>query len=120
MWPLIAPTREGNDNTYGSEGAKTTMAREIAHEAFGDVTPIESDDEAYERGYTGTLREYEWAQARGWTPTQRQLVISLSQAIRVYSAARGGRPISGPRPAWLHGRADALRELIRAHSEDLA
>lgn len=78
--------------------------------------PVEDDREAYLTGYTRTLREYEWARAHGWTPTERHLVVSLSQAIRVYSAARGGKPISGPPPAWLRGRADALRELLQKGS----
>jgi hypothetical protein len=90
----------------------------MASEAFGawsgGTLDLESDAEAYQAGYMRTLREFQWAQAHGWTPTERQLVVSLSQAIRVYSAARGGKPIGGPRPDWLRGRADALRELLRA------
>ncbi|MBF6589637.1 MAG: hypothetical protein IVW57_03780 [Ktedonobacterales bacterium] len=97
----------------------------MTHESFGgpsnELAQIESDAEAYHSGYTRTLREYQWAQSHGWTPTERQFVVSLSQTMRVYSAARGGKPIGGPRPDWLRGRADALRELLRQsaspHSE---
>ena len=90
------------------------MASETFGSRPGGAIEPERDAEAYQAGYTRTLREFQWAQAHGWTPTERQLVVSLSQAIRVYSAARGGKPIGGPRPDWLRGRADALRELLRA------
>jgi hypothetical protein len=73
----------------------------------------ESDKAAYEAGYLRTMREVEWVRMRGWIPTERQLVQALMQAMRVYTAARSGKPIGGQRPAWLHGRADALRELLR-------
>lgn len=89
------------------------MAHETPDGMRAFTLPIDGEREAYLAGYTRTLREYEWARSHGWTPTERHLVVSLSQAIRVYSAARGGKPISGPPPAWLHGRADALRELLQ-------
>jgi hypothetical protein len=73
----------------------------------------ESDEAAYQAGYSRTMREVEWVRMRGWIPTERQLVQALMQAMRVYTAARSGKPIGGQRPAWLHGRADALRELLR-------
>lgn len=80
-----------------------------------DILPArsESDEAAYQAGYWRTMREVEWVRMRGWIPTERQLVQALMQAMRVYTAARSGKPIGGQRPAWLHGRADALRELIR-------
>src|SRR5215510_13385868 len=82
-----------------------------------DMLPMqstsESDEVAYQAGYSRTLREVDWVRMRGWIPTERQLVQALMQAMRVYTAARSGKPIGGQRPAWLHGRADALRELLR-------
>lgn len=80
-----------------------------------DILPVrsESDEAAYQAGYWRTMREVEWVRMRGWIPTERQLVQALMQAMRVYTAARSGKPIGGQRPAWVHGRADALRELIR-------
>lgn len=68
--------------------------------------------EAYQAGYTRTMREVEWARAQGWNPTERQIVRALTQAMRVYSAVRSGKPIGGRHPAWLRGRADALRSLL--------
>jgi hypothetical protein len=68
--------------------------------------------EAYSAGFTRTMREMEWAQAQGWSPTERQIVAALMQAMRVYSAVRSGKPIGGRHPAWLRGRADALRSLL--------
>ena len=70
--------------------------------------------EAYQAGYTRTLREMEWAQAQGWRPTERQITLALMQAMRVYSAVRSGKPIAGRHPAWLRGRADALRSMLHS------
>lgn len=86
-------------------------------ESGHEMGELESDAEAYQSGFQRTMREYEWVRAHGWTPTERQLVVSLAQAQRVFSAARGGKPIGGPRPDWLRGRADALRELLRLHHQ---
>lgn len=72
------------------------------------------DSDAYEAGYSRTMREYEWARTHGWVPTERQLVLALTQTVRVYGAVRGGKPIGGRPPAWLRGRADALRALLRS------
>jgi hypothetical protein len=68
--------------------------------------------EAYQAGYTRTLRELDWAREQGWHPTERQIVRALMQAMRVFSAVRSGKPIGGRHPAWLRGRADALRSLL--------
>jgi hypothetical protein len=80
-----------------------------------DTLPMrgDGDEVAYRAGYLRTLREMEWGRMQGWVPTERQLVLALTQAMRVYTAVRSGKPIGGQRPAWLHGRADALRELLR-------
>lgn len=83
-----------------------------------DLLPADPADrsvyrEAYQAGYTRTLRELEWARAQGWHPTERQIVSALMQAMRVFSAVRSGKPIAGRHPAWLRGRADALRSLLR-------
>jgi hypothetical protein len=85
----------------------------------GDLLPEDPADrtayrEAYQAGYTRTLRELEWAQAQGWHPTERQIVGALTQAMRVYSTVRSGKPIGGRHPAWLRGRADALRSLLQS------
>ena len=74
-----------------------------------------SDDAAaYRDGYERVMREIAWARRYGWTPTERQLVIAVAQAQSVYASARRGKFIGGQRPEWLHGRADALRELLHA------
>jgi len=73
----------------------------------------ETRESAFRVGYSRTMREFAWALARGYAPTERQLVIALTQTMRVYTAARGGKPIGGQRPDALRGRADALRMLIR-------
>lgn len=71
------------------------------------------DDAAYLAGYQSVMRELAWARRRGWHPTERHLVLAISQAQRVYTTARGGKFIGGQRPEWLHGRADAMRALLR-------
>jgi hypothetical protein len=71
------------------------------------------DAVAYRDGYARVMREISWARARGWVPTERQLVLALSQAGKVYATVRGGRSIGGRPPEWVHGRMDALRALLR-------
>ncbi len=71
------------------------------------------DAAAYRDGYERVMRELAWARRQGWTPTERQLVVAITQAQSVYASARRGKFIGGQRPEWLHGRADALRELLR-------
>ena len=73
-----------------------------------------SDDAAYRDGYERVIREMAWARRHGWMPTERQLVMAVSQAMSVYTSARRGKFIGGQRPEWLHGRADALRALLHA------
>ena len=73
----------------------------------------ESDDAAYRDGYTRVMREMAWAREHGFVPTERQIVLALTQAMKVYGAARGGKFVGGRRPEWLHGRAEALRTLLR-------
>ena len=63
-----------------------------------DLLPADPADrsiyrEAYQAGYTRTLRELEWARQQGWHPTERQIVLALMQAMRVYSAVRSGKPM---------------------------
>ena len=67
----------------------------------------------YRAGYNTIMREYTWGARRGYLPTERQMVLALTHAARIYSAARGGKPVSGRGPDWLRGRVDALRALIR-------
>ena len=70
------------------------------------------DAVAYRDGYTRVMREMSWARSHGFVPTERQLVLALTQAVKVYSTVRGGKSIGGRRPEWLRGRADALRALL--------
>ncbi len=73
-----------------------------------------SDDAtAYHDGYERAMRELAWARRYGWVPSERQLAVAISHAMSVYTSARRGKFIGGQRPEWLHGRADALRELLR-------
>lgn len=67
---------------------------------------------AYRNGMYQTLREVQWARARGWQPTERQIVDALMQTMRVYGTVQGGKPIGGRHPAWLRGRVEALRLLL--------
>lgn len=71
------------------------------------------DDAAYLAGYQSVMRELAWARRRGWQPTERDLVLAITQAQRVYTTARSGKFVGGQRPEWLHGRADAMRALLR-------
>ncbi len=83
--------------------------------------PVEGSDEpkAYRDGYVRTLREFDWAREHGFTPSERLLVLALTQAARIYQTVRTGKSIGGRDPEWLRGRADALRELL-AHSAGTA
>ncbi len=74
---------------------------------------VTADESAYRDGYTRLMREVAWARERGWAPTERQIVAGLMRTMKVYTAARGGKFVSGQHPEWLRGRADALRELLR-------
>ena len=89
------------------------MADDKAGEQRAAAADDASDHAAFEDGYQRVKREIAWARARGWSPTQRQLTVALMQAVRVYATVRGGKVVSGQRPEWLHGRAEALRELLR-------
>lgn len=67
----------------------------------------------YRAGFATIMRDFAWGRSRGYMPTERQLVLAVTHAARIYMAARGGKPISGRSPDWLRGRVDALRSLIR-------
>lgn len=71
------------------------------------------DDDAYQDGYRRVMRELAWARRHGWMPSEREIVMALTQAMRVYATVRGGKSIGGRPPEWLRGRADALRTLLR-------
>jgi hypothetical protein len=73
----------------------------------------DADELAYREGYRRAMRELAWARSQGFVPTERQFVLALSQAQRVYEVAHHGKAIGGRHPEWLRGRADALRELIK-------
>jgi hypothetical protein len=90
----------------------------MARNSFDGSSAAQSDDTtgdeaAYRDGYTRVIRELTWARSRGFVPTERQLVLALTEANRVYSTVRGGKFVGGRRPEWLRGRADALRSLLR-------
>lgn len=67
----------------------------------------------YYAGFTSVIREVSSAQARGFTPTERQLVLAVTHSARIYTSARSGKPIGGRSPDWLRGRVDGLRSLLR-------
>ncbi|HEX2347083.1 MAG TPA: hypothetical protein VHI51_01480 [Ktedonobacterales bacterium] len=71
----------------------------------------ESSD--YYAGFTSVLRELADAQARGYQPTERQLALAVTHSARIYTTARGGKPVGGRSPDWLRGRVDGLRSLLR-------
>ena len=71
------------------------------------------DETAYREGYARVMREMAWARAHGFEPSEREIVLALTQAMKVYGTVRGGKSIGGRRPEWLHGRAEALRALLR-------
>jgi hypothetical protein len=74
--------------------------------------PAEGDTPAYKEGYARALREFAWVREHGFVPTERDIVLALMQAMKIYVAVRGGKSIGGREPEWLHGRADALRTLL--------
>jgi hypothetical protein len=82
----------------------------IPRAAAGDG---DGDAAAYRDGYGRMMREAAWARSRGWKPTERQIVLALMRTMKMYAVVRGGKSVGGQRPEWLHGRADALRELLR-------
>jgi len=71
----------------------------------------------YRAGFTSVVRELEYAQARGFDPTERQLVLAVTHSARIYTSARSGKPISGRSPDWLRGRVDGLRTMLRRKIE---
>jgi hypothetical protein len=70
------------------------------------------DPLAYQDGYSRTLREFTWAREHGFIPSERRLVLALTQAVKIYDTVRGGKSVGGRQPEWLRGRADALRMLL--------
>ncbi len=67
----------------------------------------------YYAGFTSVLSEMSRAQARGFEPTERQLVLAITHSARIYTSARSGKPVGGRSPDWLRGRVDGLRSLLR-------
>ncbi len=78
------------------------------------IKPEDDDESAYRDGYARIMREVAWIREHGYMPTERQLVLALMQAVKVYDTVRGGRSIGGRHPEWLRGRADALHALVRS------
>lgn len=78
----------------------------------GEIADAEGSAD-YRAGFNTIMRDYAWGASRGYSPTERQLVLAVTHAARIYTAARGGKPVSGRSPEWLRGRVDALRTLIR-------
>lgn len=79
----------------------------------GPLTDYLAESSEYYAGFTSVLRELADAQARGYQPTERQLVLAITHSARIYTSARGGKPIGGRSPDWLRGRVDGLRSLLR-------
>jgi hypothetical protein len=80
------------------------------------LTNYLAESSEYYAGFTSVLRELADAQARGFQPTERQLVLAVTHSARIYTSARGGKPIGGRSPDWLRGRVDGLRSLLRRGS----
>jgi hypothetical protein len=81
----------------------------------GGAPPVSAkdDEEEYRAGYLRTMREMEFVQSSyGWRPSERQLVLALTRTVRIYTAAKQGKPVGGRHPEWLRGCADAIRELL--------
>ena len=89
------------------------MASEFFERPTFRASVGDADELAYREGYRRAMRELAWARSQGFVPTERQLVLALAQAQRVYEVAHHGKAIAGRHPEWLRGRADALRELIK-------
>jgi hypothetical protein len=79
----------------------------------GPLVDYLAESSDYYAGFTSVLREIADAQARGYQPTERQLVLAVTHSARIYTTARGGKPIGGRSPDWLRGRVDGLRSLLR-------
>jgi hypothetical protein len=77
------------------------------------LTEYLAESPDYYAGFTSVLRELSSAQARGFQPTERQLVLAVTHSARIYTSARSGKPIGGRSPDWLRGRVDGLRSLLR-------
>lgn len=80
-------------------------------------TTASPDEAAYHMGFALARREFAWVVAHGYAPTERQIVQALTQTMRVYAAASNGKYVSGQRPDWLRGRADALRQILRERNQ---
>lgn len=89
------------------------MATDDVNRPTYRVSVGDADEQAYQDGFRRAMRELAWARSHGFVPTERQLVLALTQAMRVYEVAHGGKAVGGRHPEWLRGRADALRELVR-------
>ena len=72
----------------------------------------------YYAGFTSVVRELARARARGFEPTERELVLAVTHSARIYTSARGGKPIGGRSPDWLRGRVDGLRSQLRRRLTD--
>ena len=81
-------------------------------ELDGQIANAENSAD-YRAGFSAIMRDYTLGASRGYSPTERQLVLAVTHAARIYTATRGGKPVSGRSPEWLRGRLDALRILIR-------
>jgi hypothetical protein len=77
------------------------------------LAEIQTESSDYYAGFTSVNRELSIAQTRGFTPTERQLVLALTHIARIYATARSGKPIGGRSPDWLRGRLDGLRASLR-------
>jgi hypothetical protein len=83
-------------------------------------TPLQDNaaDPDYQAGYQRTMRFARRAKQQGWRFSDRRLVHEIIQHERAaYIRKKSSLPIVGPQTrsaSWNRGRADALRELLRA------
>lgn len=81
-------------------------------------TPLQNstDEQDYQAGFARVMHYAEHASLRGWRISDRQLVHEIIQSERAAQIReRSSLPIFGETrsAAWNHGRADALRRLLR-------
>lgn len=85
-------------------------------------TPIRStiEEREYQAGFARVMRYADHARLQGWKISDRQLVHEIVQSERAaHIREKSSLPMLGElrSAAWNHGRADALRALLRTQRE---
>lgn len=85
-------------------------------------TPTRSSTEErdYQAGFARVMRYAEQAQLQGWQISDRQLIHEIIQSERAAQIReKSSLPLFGElrSAAWNHGRADALRSILRSQRE---